>query len=246
MRISRSGSLTYGRTGRGGFSLVELVVVIAVITVVAGMVLATVSRARGQAEQVKCSAQLQQLGAAFATFSIAHKGWLPAWSGWHVYPPGSSGEDEPGESWTEQLTPYYVPPDSPVYTCPAFQGPVVTYFMSGRWSASQSRRSMKLSELKFASLFVLSGDMTNRHLYIPPYGQAKFRRSNDSDPDDSNAPCTVFPRDDGGFLMHKSGNNILFGDLHVQALRAYDPTAVTFDAREMKRWDDVLPPPDVP
>jgi prepilin-type N-terminal cleavage/methylation domain-containing protein len=224
-----------------GFSLVELLVVIGIIAVLLGLLLPTLGRVRDNANGVKCAAQLQQLGAAFVSYANAHKGWLPAWSGWHVYPPGSP-QDEPGEAWTEQLAPYYVPPDSPAYTCPSFDGPVVTYFLSGRWSGSQGRQSMKLTELQLPSQFVLSGETTNRHLYAPPYGQAKYRFSNDVDPDDSNAPCAVFPGDNGGFLMHKSGNNILFGDLHAQAFRRFDPTAMTFDAKAMRPWVDVQPP----
>lgn len=245
MRMSRPGSLSHGHTGCGGFSLVELLVVIGVITVLTGMVLATVGRVRGQAEQVKCAAQLQQLGAAFLSYSAEHKGWLPLWSGWHVYPPDPFGQDEPGEAWTEQLAPYYVSPNSPAYTCPSFDGPAVTYFLSARWAASQGRQSMKLSEFKIPAQFVLSGDTTNRDLYATPYGTAKNRFSNDCDPDDSEAPCAMFAREDGGFLMHKSGNNILFADLHVQAFRSFDRTRMTFDAKAMRPWEDVQPPVNV-
>jgi prepilin-type N-terminal cleavage/methylation domain-containing protein/prepilin-type processing-associated H-X9-DG protein len=245
MRTSRTGSLISASTGRDGFSLVELLVVIGIIGVLTGLVLATVGRVRGQADRVKCAAQLQQLGAAFSSFSNDHKGWLPVWSGWHVYPPGSSPEDDPGESWTEQLAPYYVVPDSPVYSCPSFDGQVVTYFMSARWSASKGRRSMRTSEIRLPAQFVFSGDMTNRDLYAPPYGQARFRRSNDCDPDDSSAPCASFP-EGGGYLTHRSGNNVLFADLHVQSFRQFEPAAMTFDAYAMRPWSDVRSPDILP
>jgi len=226
---------------RGGFSLVELLVVIGIIAVLVGILLPVLHRARQQANQSKCASQLHQLGLALAAYAVGNKGWLPAWSGWHVYPPGSP-EDEPGESWTEQLAPYYVRPDSPVYDCPSFGAPWITYFLSGRWAASQRRHAMKLSEIRLGTQFVLGGENTNRHLYAPPYGNAQGRHTNDCDQDDAIAPCAVFPGDDGGFLEHPGGNNLLFGDLHVEAFRSFDQSAMTFDPQRIRAWADVVPP----
>jgi hypothetical protein len=36
------------------------------------------------------------------------------------------------------------------------------------------------------------------------------------DRDDAIMPCLSFPDDDGGFLMHRGGNNVPFDDGHVQ------------------------------
>ena len=241
MRMSRSGSLTYGRTGRGGFSLVELLVVIGIITVLAGMVLATVGRVRGQADQVKCAAQLHQLGLALAAYANANKGCLPEWSGWHAFPNRSAADDDPGESWTERLVPFHVPPDSPGYTCPSFREPVVTYFLSARWAASQRRRSMKMTEVRLAAQFVLGGETTNLNMFPKPYGRAVGRLSSDCDQDDALARGCSFPGEDGGFLAHKGGNNLLFADLHVQAFRHADPAAMTFAPDRLAAWDKVVP-----
>jgi prepilin-type N-terminal cleavage/methylation domain-containing protein len=226
---------------RTGFALVELLVVIAIVVVLLGILLPVVGRVRDGARQTKCAAHLRELGAALVAYSNAHRGQLPAWGGRHVYPPGSSVEDEPGDGWTEQLAPHYVPPDSPAYTCPTFEGTVVTYFLSGRWSGVQRRHSMKLSEVRLPSQFVLSGDSTNRDFHGRPYGGAQHRLSTDCDPDDSNAPCTNFPGDGRGFLMHKGGNNLLSADLHVQAFKKFDASAMTFDATAMRPWAEVVP-----
>ena len=118
---------------------------------------------------------------------------------------------------------------------------MVTYFLSGRWSGSQGRQSMRLAQVRLTAQFVLSGENTNRALYAPPYGGAENRHSNDCDPDDFNAPCAAFPGGDSGFLMHKGGNNLLFADLHVDAFQKFDPTAMTFDATSMRPWVDVAP-----
>lgn len=226
---------------RAGFTLVELLVVLGIVVVLLGILLPVLGHVRERARQTKCAAQLRELGAALVAYSNVYRGQLPAWGGWHVYPPGSSPEDEPGDAWTEQLAPYFVPPDSPAYTCPSFGGPVVTYFLSGRWSGSRGRHSMKLAEVRLAGQFVLSGENTNRALYAPPYGTAESRHSIDCDSDDFNAPCAAFPGADSGFLMHRGGNNLLFADLHVDAFRKFDPTAMTFDATSMRPWVDVTP-----
>lgn len=227
-------------SSRQGMTLVELMVVIGLICVLVGLLLPAVRRARQQAYQAQCASQLHQLGVALVNYSNDNSGWLPAWSGWHVYPPGSPGDD-PGKAWTEQLTPYFVPPDSPIYDCPAFGVPWITYFITGRWAASQRRHSTRLIEIHLASQFVLAGENTNRHLYAPPYGDAVGRTTNDCDQDDALALCTCFPGDDGGFLEHPGGNNILFADLHVDAFQAFDPQQMTFDPHEMRAWADVTP-----
>ena len=225
---------------RAAFTLVELLVVVAVLI---GILLPTLRRARERADQTKCAAQLHQLGIALAAYAADHHGWLPSWSRWHVYPPGSP-EDEPGEAWTEQLAPYIGPPTAAVYTCPSFTGPKwVTYFLSGRWSASQGRHAVRPSEITLSPQFVLGGENTNSVMYAPPFGTADGHVTNDCDQDDANACCTDFPGQAGGFLEHPGGNNLLMGDLHVQSFRRPDPTGMTFATNLMLGWDDVTPPP---
>jgi prepilin-type processing-associated H-X9-DG protein len=223
-------------------TLVELLVVISIVGILLALVLPAIHRVREQANQSKCAAQLRQLAVALASYANDNGDWLPVWSGWHVYPPGSPGDD-PGKAWTEQLTPYFVPPDSPAYDCPSFGVPWITYFISGRWAASQGRHSTRLTELRLAGQFVLAGETTNRHLYAPPYGDAVGRTTNDCDQDDAQALCSAFPGDSGGFLEHPGGNNILFGDLHVATFQSFDPASMTFDPHVMRAWLDVKPPP---
>ena len=45
----------------------------------------------------------------------------------------------------------------------------------------------------------------------------------------------------GGFYMHRTGNNVLFDDLHVALYSRYDPATMTFNPHKMEAWEDVTP-----
>jgi prepilin-type N-terminal cleavage/methylation domain-containing protein/prepilin-type processing-associated H-X9-DG protein len=59
-----------------GFSLVELLVVIGIITILIGLLLPTITRARKQANSVACQSNLRQIGIILLTYVNENKGWL--------------------------------------------------------------------------------------------------------------------------------------------------------------------------
>ena len=237
-----------GRRGTGvlrrGFSLVEMLVVLAMMWVLLSLLLPAFVAAQRHAQAVQCASNLRQIGMALQMYAGANSGSYPAWSGWHTWPAGQPDDSADGGAWTIELIPFIGRPDSPVYNCPAFpsKDPRRNYFLAAQWSGKSGRRAMKVSDIIMTGRFVLSGDKTQLGLYPPPFGSNSVN-SDDADPDDyggpSENPVLAWPWDPGGFYMHRGGNNVLFDDTHVALCSRYDRLAMTFNPHRMQDWFDV-------
>jgi prepilin-type N-terminal cleavage/methylation domain-containing protein len=85
-----------------GFTLVELLVVIAILVILLSLMLGALARARASASAVACCANLRQIGIAFAVYAGDNRGILP-------------DPQESGISWETSLRFY----NSNVLRCPA-------------------------------------------------------------------------------------------------------------------------------
>lgn len=65
------------RKRHSGFTLVELLVVIGIITLLISMLLPALNRARESAQSATCASNLRQIGTMFANYVADHQGWLP-------------------------------------------------------------------------------------------------------------------------------------------------------------------------
>jgi prepilin-type N-terminal cleavage/methylation domain-containing protein len=225
------------------FTLVEVLVVLGIIAVLMSLLMPAITLVRRQSEATKCASNLRQLGMALQMYANSNKGWMPDWSAWHTYPDGQGSDDVPGLGWTEKLQPYFVAPDNAAYNCPSFrsQEPRINYFLAAKWSGVNGRKAMRFADVTMSSRFVLSGDKTQRGLYPPSFGTNEHL-GDDCDPDDFGDGLAVmaWPWQQGGFWMHKGGNNVLFDDLHVAMYSRYDRTAMTFHPKRMLDWGEVI------
>jgi len=96
------------RGGRAGFTLVELLVVIAIIGVLVGLLLPAVQSARESARRSNCQNNLKQIGLGGIGYADAKKGFPPGI--WDNVPqantPGDAANNIPGVAWSAMILPY--------------------------------------------------------------------------------------------------------------------------------------------
>lgn len=86
-----------------GFTLVEMLVVLAIIGILAAMLMPSLARAKAKAHQIKCLSNLRQVGLGLNLYAGDYNGEFPA-------------RRIPPNAWPHKLKPYYV--DWSLITCP--------------------------------------------------------------------------------------------------------------------------------
>src|SRR5262245_36293586 len=91
------------RTKHHAFTLLELLVVMAIIAVLVALLLPAVQAAREAARRTTCTNNLKQMGIALANYSEVHKclppGYISVWSDYF------RREEGPGWGWASMILP---------------------------------------------------------------------------------------------------------------------------------------------
>ncbi|MCP4590074.1 MAG: type II secretion system protein [bacterium] len=149
--VRRPARTASARRRSGGFTLVELLVVVSIIALLVAILLPSLKRAREQAKLTKCMAHLHSIGLALVTYSDENRQFYPSyWTigahSFRVRPNVQTSPGSPPEVWGLQsvlhygqqpaVNPYtgyayplksdkpvYLPYDSPAWVCPSNPGP---------------------------------------------------------------------------------------------------------------------------
>jgi prepilin-type N-terminal cleavage/methylation domain-containing protein/prepilin-type processing-associated H-X9-DG protein len=170
-----------------GFTLVELLVVIGIISVLMALVLAALARARRFANAVSCESNLRQWGAATLMYANENKGFLPRRgqgvqatsqvtrpADWFNALPPLLGSKTYAELVTQGSVPR--PGNSSVWICPEAVDLGGTYYWSygmnmalSVWDANQNQgQPDKITGVGITSIMVLFADAPGNYCAIYP------------------------------------------------------------------------------
>ena len=210
------------KINRHGFSLVELLTVIAVIAILSSFVLVGLSKARANARRVECMNNIKQVATALDMFANNNKDRYPLATGQHNW------GDTPEIGWMERIFEYVK--DKAIYKCPSFPKNVSDYhyFLSTRAAYINANNNFATTFrelIKYPTSFVVTGD-TN-YTFAEP----------DCDKDDYTQNCLGWQADaNHREPLHSGGLNISFLDTHVKWFDRYDPERMTFRYKVMSDW----------
>lgn len=106
------------RTALSAFTLVELLVCIAIVAVLASLLLVAISNAKADAHKAQCTSNLRQLALALQMYVNESKDYPLFYS----YPWRNGGK-----MWYDDLQPYTKQSwTNPLYLCPSYAGPPTT------------------------------------------------------------------------------------------------------------------------
>lgn len=216
-----------------GFTLVELLVVIAIIAILAALLLPALQKAKEAARRAVCTAHLSQLGKAFAAYIDEYNEYVPAYV---LIVPFEWGK---GPGWMDKLFPYVYSqasgrgPSYPknadseateVFRCPSIRRSALegrkylsSYILNARLYIDSSTGRFHMGRLKYPQKVIVLYDR-NAKTGAAHNGDMTDQWGNNNGGDQwgsgglwrSHSGSPPFPGPHGG------GYNILFADWHVR------------------------------
>ena len=146
--------------GRSGFTLVELLVVMAIIAILIALLLPAVQAARESARRTQCQSQMKQIALAMHTYANAHGTFPPGWV------QGLPVGDDPEEAAGYLPVTFVEPPSLPPLGLAAINKWDVPHLVSQYWGWH-------------ASILPQMGEQNTQNLinYQVPYWENRFDRS---------------------------------------------------------------------
>jgi prepilin-type processing-associated H-X9-DG protein/prepilin-type N-terminal cleavage/methylation domain-containing protein len=208
---------------RVAFTLIELLTVIAIISILAAMLMPTFARAREMARRASCASNMKQLGLGFLQYTQDYDERLPKAGNWQAWGNGGhwvagtngTGDNGDGGALADLVSPYK--PRSGIKAHPE-QGAIYPYTKSSQIYICPSSRDGQTTGLSYSMNCTLSG-------------QSNFSVGSDSEVvllvDEAFPSDGYFwapkPKDlnwdkssDQLTQIHNGGGNILFCDGHVK------------------------------
>ncbi len=203
---------------KNAFTLLELLVVIVIVAVLAGVLLPQLGKLTLMSRSAKCISNLRQIGAAMLSHAGEHNGLMPTSGADISYGAVSPETNLPG--WTEQLAPY-LGTDRRIFVCPS-SGPILpnnvqySYFQGchAAMVANGGFAPLRVALLAAPSKYILGGDIAGSTLFT----------ATDADKDDYTQNPAFSPMTR---IFHGKKINLLFADGHVATFAAFDRNFMT-------------------
>ena len=211
---------SHGRSSKmsAGFTLVEILVVIAIVMLLAGLLFPVFSSARESSRSTSCQSNLKQIGLALELYASDHRGKYPLWR---------QGEVDMTCGWQHYLASYVKNTD--VYNCPSYpkdyfrtecktkqeeldeieepeDNPYHRYTGGYAYNTSFLDFGFSLSKnsIRKPSAFVLVLDATRANIQMGGTEIVSLSKKQ--------------LKDSGVDFRHRERSNVLFGDGHVKSL----------------------------